>query len=998
MVTLIETATRLIVTGPEKELARLRQCFRYHPKNYFRIDAYQLWKMSGGERGWDGYRYPLLLKTRTAGEILRGRKDELIGFCQQYGYAVDGAKLLESPFKDLTVADVPDDLIQAGFKLDEHQKEAVVEWLRHGMGMAHMSVNSGKTATFAAAAEMIKRQFPDARCLYFTFTERLVNQVYAAMTEFLPGWNITQYGAGKRDSTGTDMVVATQAMLNRNYPALLEAKFFQTFMGLLLDECVTGDTLVTLDNGAEIPIRDINKPVLVQSFNEATGKIESNVAVNAKIGLRATWLISTVNEDIRCTGEHLFFTQRGWVEAKSLTSNDFVLYANSPTRTTSVRKFTWGCFNDHRGKVSSPETQHSPQYEAAKSSFSQVRAVKAFGWNSTKRAAKWWLGRAYMCFSYVKQCVIRRGLCHLLSKWKKDSFGALAFESWRKRLGLVVHGRWKQKQIGWYQSINRKFHERTKRDSARLAFSQMGHYTCGNESETQPLVSTLYESERSCLLCVGQSVHTPGNALQSVRSAAFCLSFLRQEIHSPKRHTVLLRGTSGIKSKTVPERLLRQAQNHNFRPNAPDNVGALEMENLLRLPSPIPDSASASNTLFNARVRQSNARILEFVRVCSTTPTGRVEEVFDLAVATNHNYFANRILIHNCHHIQSPTAERVLLASSAYFRLGASDSTKEADPDKWFKIMGLAGPIRCEVGSAELIESGRSAAPTLYLVDVPGWKNKFRDVEHEAKPNTPAWTLIDDKWVRGTYLGPVPVRDEKGRIKTRTRSKLKGDKWVKEVLPITVANVHRMKIESKVWQVPARYTMLDRRREHAIIRFKERNDLIVAWADYFSSQGKPTLVVATRTTHVLILEAMLKQRLPPERVQTLYGEDTTARRNEVFEWLKATPDSVLVSPLVKEGVSINELRAGIIADPVADPELARQIIGRFMRKKEEENFCELVWFIDRQHPRYQANVLEIVGCLEHIEGFTFYWPVQGPETIESATLHHGSAPKERKRV
>jgi superfamily II DNA or RNA helicase len=569
-----------VVQGPEKALAELRHSLRFHPKNYFRSDAYQLYKMSGGERGWDGYRYPFMLKSKDIGEVLRGRKDEVIAFCQQGRYAVDTSALLESPFPDLTVEAVPDDLIASSFTLDAHQKAALVAWLTNGTGVARMAVNSGKTALFAAAAALIKRKFPSARFLYFTFSERLANQVYNSMVEFLPGWHITQYGGGpsKRNRTGKDMVVATQAMLNRNFYVLLEEKFFQTFMGLLLDES---------------------------------------------------------------------------------------------------------------------------------------------------------------------------------------------------------------------------------------------------------------------------------------------------------------------------------------------------------------------------------------------------------------------------HHCASPSAERILLSSSSYFRLGASDSTKESDPDKWNKIMGLVGPIRYELGSDELISSGRSAAPTLYLIDVPEWKNKFRDKPHEVQPNTPAWTLIDGTWVKCTYLGPVPALDDKGNVKMQTRTHLEENRWVREKVPVTVQSVHLVRIGKDIRQVPARYTMLDRRYDHAIIRFKERNELIVRWAEFFSNQGKPTLIVATRTSHILVLESLVTRVLPKERVLTLYGEDTPATRNKALAWLKATPDAVLITPLIKEGVSINELRAGIIADPVADPEVARQIVGRFMRKKEDNNFCEIVWFVDRQHPRYQANTLGVIGCLECIEGFTFYWPVAGPETIDKATIHQG---------
>ncbi len=582
MVSLLETATRLIVTGPEKVLQILKLDLRYRPKDYFRADAYQLFKMTGGERGWDGYRYPLALKTSTAGEILRGHKDAVLALCAQHAFPVDTRKLLPLPFADLTVDQVRDDLIQAPFVLDTAQKTAVVEWLKHGIGVAHIAVNGGKTAAFASAAALIKQQFPEARFLYFTFTERLVNQVFKSMSEFLPDWHITQYGggAGKRDATGKDMVVATQAILHRHYRQLVKDRWFTTFMGLLLDES---------------------------------------------------------------------------------------------------------------------------------------------------------------------------------------------------------------------------------------------------------------------------------------------------------------------------------------------------------------------------------------------------------------------------HHCSSPTAERVILTSSAFFRLGASDSTKEADPDRWRKILGLCGPVRCRVSSTELISQGRSAAPTLYLVDIPEWKHRFAGKDHEVKPRSAAWTLVDGAWVKALYLGPVYERDAQGNVKTKMRSELVGEAWIKQQVPIIVPSLHRVQVEGVERDVEARYTLLDRRYDRAIILFKERNDLIVQWARFYAQQGKPTLVVATRTPHVLILETLLRQALDPSQVQSLMGDASTACRNDVFDWLRKTPGAVLVTPLIKEGVSINELRAGIIADPVADPEVARQIIGRFMRKKDEGNTCEITWFVDSQHSRFLKNVREVIGGLSQIEGFTFHHPVSTPETIGQAQKHLGKS-------
>lgn len=581
MVTLIETPTRLVVTGTAGELSRLKAEFRYHPKNYFRSDAYQLWKMTGGERGWDGFRYPLSLKTDTAGEILRGRKEELLAKCEQFQFPCDTSKCLKSPFKpDLSIADIPDDLIDADFRLDVNQKGAIVEWLKHGMGIANMAVNSGKTATFAAAAAYIKRHFPEARFLYFTYAERLVKQVMEAMTTFLPDWSITQYGGGgKRDMTGRDIVIATQAILNRNFQWLEREGFFKSFHALLLDES---------------------------------------------------------------------------------------------------------------------------------------------------------------------------------------------------------------------------------------------------------------------------------------------------------------------------------------------------------------------------------------------------------------------------HHCQAPSAEKVLRASSAYFRLAASDSLKESDPDKFNRIAGLCGPVLCQVSSSTMIEQSRSAAPQLYLVDIPEWTNKFRHVSHEVQERSVAWTLVDNQWVKGTYIGPVPLLDAKGERQYKNQRKLVGDKYVTERVLVTKPTVHLLDINGQQQEVLARSTLLDRRYDRAIIRFKERNKLICDWAKYYADKGWNTVVVATRTTHVLILESLLAP-LIPGKVRSLYGEASTPQRNEAFGWFKRTKGAVLVTPLIKEGVSINEIKAGVIADPVADWEVAKQIIGRFMRKKRDTDLCHITWFVDRQHPKYLKNVSDLMGKLEEIEGFTFYHPVAGPETIPQALIHKGKA-------
>ncbi len=580
MVTLRETPTRVLVSAEEPELVMLVKAFRFRPLSYFRADSYQLFKATGGEQGWDGYRYPLAKKTRTAAEILRGRKDEILEFCAQFKLPVDTTKLFVSPFADLTVEDVPYDLIEADFALDKNQRGAIVQWLRNGMGIAHFAVNSGKTGTLAGAAAMIKRKYPKARFLYFTPAERLVKQTYDWMKKFLPGWDITQYGGGgKRDKTGKDMVVCTHAILNRNYARLHREGFFNTFYALLLDE-----------------------------------------------------------------------------------------------------------------------SQHS----------------------------------------------------------------------------------------------------------------------------------------------------------------------------------------------------------------------------------------------------------------------------------------------------QSPSCTRVMLNCAAFFRFAASDSLKESDPDKHSKIVGLCGPVRCTVTCGELIAAGRSARPHIYLVDSPSWKGKFSTLTNNAAPGSRAWTLMNDEWVKCAYAGPVYERDAKGKISTKTRRRFKNGFWAEEITPLTVDNLHHLRLEDgQHIDADAGLTLLDRRYDRAIVQFKARNDLIVEWAKYYAvDKNWRTVVVATRSSHVIILRDMLEPVVG--EVRTLTGTDSTKTRDDAFAWFKATPGAVLISSILKEGVSVNEIEAGIIADHVVDFEVARQILGRFMRKK-ANNECHIVMFLDRQHPRYERNAIKLIGQLEREEGFQFLWPVIGPDTISEAGVYQGGA-------
>jgi len=92
-------------------------------------------------------------------------------------------------------------------------------------------------------------------------------------------------------------------------------------------KCVSGDTLISLDDGSRIPIKDLNKPEYIDrkvlcldnAFKiKAIHKEEffkRSVDKLLRIKLRS-------GKVLKCTPEHPLLTVKGWVEAKSLDINN----------------------------------------------------------------------------------------------------------------------------------------------------------------------------------------------------------------------------------------------------------------------------------------------------------------------------------------------------------------------------------------------------------------------------------------------------------------------------------------------------------------------------------------------------------------------------------------------------------------------------------------------------------------------------------------------------
>lgn len=369
--------------------------------------------------------------------------------------------------------------------------------------------------------------------------------------------------------------------------------------------------------------------------------------------------------------------------------------------------------------------------------------------------------------------------------------------------------------------------------------------------------------------------------------------------------------------------------------------------------------------------------------VCTTAMLGKH---YVKLVSTRWFTQFDAVLFDEVHHAASPTSQKVLLAIPAFYRLGATDSANEDDPSKYNSIRGSFGPYIHTVRAKKLIEIGRLATPHIHIVQHKEWINRFENVPQTAVPGSSCFVLSDGNWIKGTYRGPVYEFDDLGKPVysytkvERDEDSDKEDAIKRTKVQKTVNGLHRIQLngEEQIREVDSKWCLLNRLYDKAVISFGERNKEIVEWAKAFSSVGRRTVIVCTRTLHVYLLESLLLDAV--QNVEVMIGTASSAERDRVFDWIKRTPGAVLVTPLVKEGVSINELDAGIVADYVADHEAANQIIGRFIRPKAAgDNRADVVWFRDVQHPSTRRSCNKLFKQLSLIEGYRFYDPAPTPQ-------------------
>lgn len=91
--------------------------------------------------------------------------------------------------------------------------------------------------------------------------------------------------------------------------------------------CLFGDSLVSLQSGNSIKIKDIKVGEKIWGLDENNGLKLSFCADKKYMGNKNVLDITLKTGDkIKCTEDHKIMTKRGWIEAKDIKNNDYIMY------------------------------------------------------------------------------------------------------------------------------------------------------------------------------------------------------------------------------------------------------------------------------------------------------------------------------------------------------------------------------------------------------------------------------------------------------------------------------------------------------------------------------------------------------------------------------------------------------------------------------------------------------------------------------------------------
>lgn len=156
--------------------------------------------------------------------------------------------------------------------------------------------------------------------LWLVHTKDLLNQALEDMHMLFPNLDVGLITEGKVN-IGKDGAIATIQTLVNIDPDL----YADQFGTVVCDECLPGDSLISTPNGKK-ELKNLSNGDIVYSYNRDGFVEEKKVTYLFKHIPNDLYKIKIQSgKEIICTGNHPIYTKRGYIPAKEITPNDYVL-------------------------------------------------------------------------------------------------------------------------------------------------------------------------------------------------------------------------------------------------------------------------------------------------------------------------------------------------------------------------------------------------------------------------------------------------------------------------------------------------------------------------------------------------------------------------------------------------------------------------------------------------------------------------------------------------
>ena len=241
-------------------------------------------------------------------------------------------------------------------KLRPYQKKASVKAIRKTNGVIKMPCGAGKTITLTDIIRKLKQN-----TLIIVHTNFIMNQW---KNYFLEKYD---YTPGVIQGDICDIKPITLAMIPTLYARNLDNDFLNYWGCVVTDECFSPDTLVMLPNGKYTKIKTIcerDEYTHVMSYNTETNKYESKKIVRKIVNEHNDkWLRLTIKSSngivrrLKTTPNHKFWTTKGYKKAKDVTDKDVLKLDIRELENNHICEFCFEYFPS-RSIQSHRKTQH----------------------------------------------------------------------------------------------------------------------------------------------------------------------------------------------------------------------------------------------------------------------------------------------------------------------------------------------------------------------------------------------------------------------------------------------------------------------------------------------------------------------------------------------------------------------------------------------------------------------------------------------------------------